>query len=158
MPNTIDCAIRELRLDDLPRVMAIENAVHLSPWSEAIFASCFTTRHISRVVENRHGELLAYAILSVAGGEAELLNIAVASQTQGQGLARGLLDELVATIVGQADSVFLEVRESNLRAQNLYEHYGFNQVGVRPNYYPGPNGGREDAWIYALPLADNHLP
>lgn len=68
---------------------------------------------------------------------------------QGQGLGRHILSYMLdrAKCLG-ADVVFLEVRESNRRAYNLYCSAGFNEVGRRVRYYPA-HEGREDALIMA---------
>ena len=51
----------------------------------------------------------------------------------------------------RAERVFLEVRPSNTAAIALYDSAGFNEIGKRPNYYPGPRG-REDAIVMAMEL------
>jgi ribosomal-protein-alanine N-acetyltransferase len=53
----------------------------------------------------------------------------------------------------RSHQIFLEVRQSNLVAQRLYESNGFNRLGVRHGYYPD-RGGREDAIIYAKHLTN----
>jgi ribosomal-protein-alanine N-acetyltransferase len=77
--------------------------------------------------------------------EAHITNIAVRREYQGKGLG-GLL--LIATVdlarEHQASFLTLEVRVSNLVAQNLYTRYGFNKTGVRRGYYLD---NREDAII-----------
>ena len=52
-----------------------------------------------------------------------------------------------------AERVFLEVRPSNTHAIALYDTMGFNEIGRRPNYYPGKRG-REDALVMAIELLD----
>ena len=85
--------------------------------------------------------------------EMHLLNLTVAPAWQHRGLARGLLDALVVDC--RADGalwLWLEVRESNLRAREVYRRYGFAQVGWRRGYYPAAAGRREDACVMRLPL------
>jgi [ribosomal protein S18]-alanine N-acetyltransferase len=67
--------------------------------------------------------------------EREILNIAVAPAFRRRGVARGLLSGLIRTWRGK---VFLEVRESNGAAQGLYKSLGFQQVGIRREYYASP--------------------
>ena len=83
--------------------------------------------------------------------ESELLNIGVDPRFQQRGVAKAFLTEILTQLKGQADAMFLEVRLSNHKAIALYEGLGFNQVGVRPNYYNTARG-REDALIYAIEL------
>ena len=72
---------------------------------------------------------------------------------QGQGWARVMLDALTLWSRGQgAQWLWLEVRISNYRAQQIYERYGYRRVGQRKNYYPATHGKREDAVVMSLKL------
>jgi ribosomal-protein-alanine N-acetyltransferase len=71
----------------------------------------------------------------VAEDERELLNLAVAPEFRRQGVGRDLLAALLAEAPG---SIFLEVRESNQAARNIYKSMGFQEVGSRPGYYEEP--------------------
>jgi len=91
-------------------------------------------------------------VLSVAAGEAHLLNVCVAPRLQGEGHGRRLMKRLIDLARWhQAQRIFLEVRPSNPRAIRLYHDLGFNEIGRRPNYYPARQG-REDALVLALEL------
>ncbi len=97
-------------------------------------------------------EPIGYGILSVAAGEAHVLNVCVAPEHQGRGLGRRLLGRLLDLARWhRVERVFLEVRPSNPVAIGLYERAGFNEIGRRPNYYPA-KGGREDAIVMAMEL------
>jgi ribosomal-protein-alanine N-acetyltransferase len=103
-------------------------------------------------VLERAGEVIGYGVLSVAGGEAHVLNICVAPAEQGRGLGRRILARLLDLARWHhAERVFLEVRPSNTAAVALYHSSGFNEIGRRPNYYPGKRG-REDALVMAIEL------
>ena len=98
------------------------------------------------------GELIGYGIMSTGAGEAHILNLCVGSAFQGQGLGRALLTRLLEEAGSlRVDTVFLEVRPSNVPAVTLYESMGFNCIGTRKDYYPAKYG-REDATILALTL------
>ena len=71
----------------------------------------------------------------LADGESEVLNLAVAPEFRRQGIARDLVAALVAEDPGK---VYLEVRESNQAALNLYKSMGFEEVGKRQKYYETP--------------------
>jgi len=140
--------------DDLPSVLAIESAVHAHPWNRALFENCLATGNHTYVVDSEtRKQVVGYAVVSSGGGEAEILNIATAEKFQGCGVASQLLTHILQQFTGKADNLFLEVRESNLAAQQLYEKFEFNQVGVRPKYYPPDKSSKstawEDAFIYA---------
>jgi len=140
-----------MNADDIPAVMAIEKSVHLAPWTEGIFRDCLRVAYHCEVLEN-DGEVLGYIVLSVTAGEAHLFNVCVHGDYQGKGLGRALVNRAIEVArIREADSMFLEVRPSNRNALHLYDAMGFNEVGVRKDYYPSANG-REDALILALPL------
>ena len=90
--------------------------------------------------------------MSVASGECHILNLCIQPQAQGIGLGGRLLEYLLDVArMHSADTAFLEVRPSNDTAKNLYLNSGFNEVGMRRNYYPARDG-REDAIIMAYSL------
>lgn len=136
---------------DVPAVTAIEEAVYSHGWNAGIFHDCLRV-HYSCWVMELDGELIGYGILSVAAGEAHILNIAVADRCQGRGYGRAFMHFLLDTSREHgAQEAFLEVRPSNRAATHLYDSLGFHQVGLRHDYYPAVRG-REDAIIMALLL------
>lgn len=136
----------------LPQIMPIEKLAYTHPWSEGIFNDCLKVGYSAWVVTNTLGEVAAYALMSMAVGEAHILNICVAPEQQRKGLASFLLKHLqmVARAAG-VTLMLLEVRRSNTAAQQLYENFGFRRIGERRGYYP-THGGREDAFVLALDL------
>ncbi|EGW21273.1 ribosomal protein S18-alanine N-acetyltransferase [Methylobacter tundripaludum] len=139
--------LRKMRSSDLPGVMTIERASYQFPWEEDIFRDCFRANYSCWVCEEQD-TVLGYSILSMAVGEAHVLNICVAPAEQGQGIGRKMLENLVEIARGQAETMFLEVRPSNTVAIALYEDMGFNEIGIRKGYYQSENG-REDAIMLA---------
>jgi ribosomal-protein-alanine acetyltransferase len=88
------------------------------------------------LVAQAEGRVIGFIVTRrVAGGEHELLNLAVSEPFRRQGVAQRLYFEAIEHIEGQ---MFLEVRESNLAARALYERLGFQAAGVRPGYYENP--------------------
>ncbi|MGR9013668.1 MAG: ribosomal protein S18-alanine N-acetyltransferase [Gammaproteobacteria bacterium] len=142
--------LRKMRSSDLPGVLAIERANYHSPWGEDIFRDCFKANYSCWVCEE-NDTVLGYSILAMAVGEAHILNICVAAAEQGQGIGRKMLENLIETARGRAETMFLEVRPSNTVAIALYEKMGFNEIGVRKGYYPAENG-REDALMLAMQI------
>ena len=142
---------RPMREEDLDAVMAIEPRAYAHPWTRAIFKDCLRVGYNCWLYE-REGDILAYGVMSVAVGEAHILNLTVRPESQGQGLGRKLLEHFLNLARRHnADLVLLEVRPSNTAALALYSGMGFNEIGVRKGYYPGPSG-REDALVLALNL------
>ncbi|MCL7421032.1 MAG: ribosomal protein S18-alanine N-acetyltransferase [Methylobacter sp.] len=153
-PDSVDrkdlMRIRRMTLSDLPGVITVERKSYEFPWGEDIFRDCFRARYECWVCEEQD-KVLGYCIASIAVGEAHVLNICVDPAEQGQGIGRKLLENLIETARGRAETVFLEVRPSNTVAIALYENLGFNEIGIRKDYYPAENG-REDALMLALEL------
>ena len=102
------------------------------------------------VAEDREGNVLGYAGLHVVLDEGYIDNVAVRSDSRGQGVASALLG--VYCRFGQAHLAFLtlEVRAGNRPAIQLYLKHGFEQVGRRKNYYRQPT---EDAIIMTKEFA-----
>lgn len=101
------------------------------------------------VFHNRDGFVLA----RIAGGEAEILTLAVAPHARGQGLGRALLQAAIIWAEGQgADAMFLEVGADNPHALALYAGLGFAKVGMRKGYYASAISTGGDALVLRLPL------
>lgn len=141
-----------MQASHLPQVMLIERACYTHPWTLGIFEDCLRVGYSAWVVSDRRGAVLGYALMTMAAGEAHILNICVAPAQQRQGIAGFLLRHLM--MIARAASVslmLLEVRVSNLAAQQLYAGFGFHKIGERRGYYPA-HQGREDALVLALTL------
>jgi ribosomal-protein-alanine N-acetyltransferase len=142
---------RRMRMADLAEVAGLEKSLYAFPWSLGNFRDsvgagydCWTVTHGDSVI--------GYAVLMIALDEAHLLNFAVAAEWQNQGIGRGFLKHLV-DVARQAacQIIYLEVRPSNLAARHLYRKSGFQQIAIRPEYYPAVHG-REDALFLGLSL------
>lgn len=143
--------MRPMKQADVDVVSEIEKRAYPFPWTPGIFRDCLRAGHQCWVLE-AGTKLLGYGVLSAAAGEAHILNVCIAPEYQGRGHGRRLLTRLVDLARWHhAHQVFLEVRPSNPRAINLYRDYGFNEIGLRPNYYPAEKG-REDAIVMAMEL------
>lgn len=137
--------------NDIEAVSLIEKRAYPFPWSPGIFRDCLRAGHHCWVLESPT-VLLGYGVLSAAAGEAHLLNLCIAPEHQGRGHGRRLLARMVDLARWQrATQVFLEVRPSNPHAVRMYLDFGFNEIGLRPNYYPAAKG-REDAIVMAMEL------
>lgn len=143
-------SFRPLDARDIASVMALESQVQTHPWRRSSYEDCLDGRHHCWLAEV-DGELVGFVVVAWAGGDGELLNIAVAPQRQRQGVGECLLSLAVALVKPRASMLFLEVRLSNRNAIQFYEREQFFEVGHRPNYYPSTRG-REDALILARQL------
>ncbi|MDC8756220.1 ribosomal protein S18-alanine N-acetyltransferase [Janthinobacterium fluminis] len=139
--------------DDLAEVVALEACVYPHPWSRGNFVDSLASGYQAWVLRDRDGTLLGYFLLMAIVDEAHLLNVAVSAAIQGQGLGRFLLNQAVACARGLGmESVLLEVRPSNTRALEIYQRYGFSQIGRRKAYYPAADQQREDAIVMRLDI------
>jgi len=138
--------------DDLNDVISIEEEVYPYPWTRGIFYDCLNVGYLCWIFEI-NGKIIAYSVMSVAAGEAHLLTIVVPTNEQGKGYGKKMLNEMIQHAVNDnASTMYLEVRTSNKAAIELYHQRGFNELGIRDNYYPAESG-REDALILALDLS-----
>lgn len=141
-------------MDDgcLQQVLDIEHRAYAFPWTEGIFRDCLKVGYSAWVVSSPADEVLAYALMSMAVGEAHILNLCVEPAYHQQGLGRFLLGHLQRLARGAGmDLMLLEVRKSNAAAIALYRGMGFETLGVRKGYYPAHQGS-EDALLLGFTL------
>ncbi|MCO5977118.1 ribosomal protein S18-alanine N-acetyltransferase [Ideonella oryzae] len=142
-----------MTVSDLDEVVAIEHQAYAFPWTRGNFIDSLAVGHPAWLLRGpADGALWGYYVAMGGVEEMHLLNITVAPAQQGQGHARRMLDHLgrLAHATG-ALQLWLEVRESNARARQLYERNSFVAVGRRKAYYPAVQG-REDAVVMCRPV------
>jgi ribosomal-protein-alanine N-acetyltransferase len=138
--------LRPMQEADLPRIHRIELASYDYPWTPGNFADSLHAGY-SMWVREAEGEIIGYYVLMAAAGEAHLLNLTIAPAWRRHGLGRDLLEHCLARACDhKAETIFLEVRVSNVAAIGLYHSSGFVDLAVRRAYYPA-RVGREDALI-----------
>ena len=142
---------RPMKSGDIDMVYAIEAESYAFPWSKNIFFECLQAGYSCWMLW-KNDEMIGYVILALAVNEGHILNICTAPSHRRQGYGRELLRFMIdRALTGGARKIFLEVQKSNHDAIQLYLSQGFNNVGVRKNYYP-THSGREDAFVMARPL------
>ncbi len=143
---------RTLAHDDLAEVHRIEEAVSPDPWSAALFADELAGNRDDRhwLVAEVDGLVVGFGGLLFVADEAHIMNLAVAPESQRQGVAAGLVARLMVAAGDRgAIAATLEVRSSNEPALGLYHRFGFAEAGQRPRYYPDG----EDAvimWVHHI--------
>ncbi|KZZ21640.1 hypothetical protein A3752_00975 [Oleiphilus sp. HI0081] len=151
MSKLTSISFRDLCKADLDAVLNIERRAYPLPWSQKMLETSLGKDDCFGV--ERAGVLIGYAFVSYVLDEAHLLNICIDPAYARKGFGRKLLQYTVSkAIQKQANVFFLEVRESNRQAIDLYFSEGFNEVGVRPNYYPAAQG-KENAVLMTLELS-----
>jgi [ribosomal protein S18]-alanine N-acetyltransferase len=143
--------IRPMEPEDIDAIMAVEQEIHISPWTRGNFIDSMQAGYSCWVFERNH-EMVGYAVFMIVPEEAHLLNISISRPFHGQGLGRELLAHLIGVARShRAQTMFLEMRVSNVAARRLYDGFGFNEISIRRGYYPAKNG-REDAVLMGLAL------
>lgn len=147
----VDVFVRNMTHEDLADVSDMERRSYDFPWSHGVFRDCLLAGYHCIVLE-RDERPIGYGILSVAAGEAHILNLCVDPGFRAHGYGERLLDEMLTMARGaDVNEIFLEVRPSNEAALALYRKKGFHQVASRPSYYQATDG-REDAAVLARKL------
>jgi ribosomal-protein-alanine N-acetyltransferase len=142
--------IRRARAADAPRMHGLERSCFSDPWSEQSFREAVESPWSFALLAEAGDTLLGYLVGRDVAGSGEVLNLATDPVRRREGIARALLVAGLAEL-GQrgASEVFLEVRMSNVAAQQLYKAAGFRPVGMRAGYYRKPS---EDALVLRLGL------
>jgi ribosomal-protein-alanine N-acetyltransferase len=136
---------------DIAEILAIEQTAYTHPWTAVLFEDCLRVGYCCWVM-HRDDAIIAYGIMSIGAGECHILNLCVKPEMQNHGYGSAMLEHLLDIARSHnVETAFLEVRPSNRHAIRMYEKAGFNEVGVRSNYYPAVKG-REDAVILARSL------
>ena len=143
--------IRRLIYADLPHVIAIERRSFPTPWSLAMFVLELSKPSGICLAALDGDRLVAYCVCSRYDTVWHLMNIAVDPERRREGIAAALLARLFDEADKPGEQYTLEVRPSNLAARHLYRKLGFQQIAIRPEYYPAVSG-REDALFLGLTL------
>ena len=137
--------IELMTADHVPQIAELEKICFNDPWSEKSIASELDNRLSLWLVAMDGDRVAGYVGSQSVLGETDMMNIAVHPDFRRRGIAEELVMKLVEELKVRGNhSLMLEVRVSNDPARNLYEKLGFQQVGLRKNYYRNP---KEDALI-----------
>ena len=129
----------------MAQVAGLEKLCFSDPWSENSIASELCNPLSMWLVAEAAGTVVGYVGSQTVMDETDMMNIAVHPDCRRQGIAAALVNALVASLQDMGShSLTLEVRASNAPAKALYGTLGFQQVGLRRNYYHNP---KEDALI-----------
>ncbi len=132
--------IRQIKEKDLAQVCAIEAATFSDAWTMQSFEETMQNPESCLFVAVDDEEnVLGYCCLYTAADEGEIVNVAVADKERRLGIGYDLVSALMCEGSRRGVTFFyLEVRESNLPAQKLYEKLGFKAAGLRKNFYQKP--------------------
>jgi len=141
--------IRRMTLEDLPAVISLDKLSFSLPWPERSFRFELTENSASRCwVAEMDGKIVGMIVAWLLVDEAHIATLATHPDHRGQGIARNLLMYALRYMSKEgAVTSFLEVRESNIPAQEMYRKFGYEEVGRRKRYYKDTN---EDAILMTL--------
>jgi len=147
----VPASVRSMSHDDLSQVSDIERRSYDFPWSHGVFRDCLLAGY-NCIVLQRGDQIVGYSVLSVAAGEAHILNLCVDPLFRRLGFGDRLLEAILARArLAEVNEIFLEVRPSNAAALSLYRKKDFRHIADRPAYYQAADG-REDAAVLRLKL------
>jgi ribosomal-protein-alanine N-acetyltransferase len=142
----------KIREEHVPLLMEIEEEAYPEPWTEGMFRQEVESPVSQFFVTFLGGRIVGYIGYWEGVEEAHITSVTVRKEFRGRGYGR---DELAFALDHAAKrgllEAALEVRASNIPAQNLYKSMGFRQIGVRRKYYAGTG---EDAWVMVLSLTN----
>lgn len=144
-------SFRLMKLSDIDDILVIERSSFATPWSrQAFFNELTSNQHAHYLVLEYNQKIVGYCGIWVVFDEAHITNIAVLPGYRGKKLGEALLQQVINfTKAMEAKTISLEVRVSNNIAQNLYKKYGFQNGGIRKNYYVD---NQEDALVMWVKL------
>lgn len=143
---TINITISEK--PDVAALVELHAASFQPSWKESDFNGMFMIAHTVAFVAQE-----GFAVVRLIAGEAEILTFAVNPQARRRGIGGALIASLKEWLkTNKAETVFLEVRQSNLPAINMYVKAEFTSISERKDYYSNPDGSRESAIVMRLAL------
>lgn len=142
--------IRRMTVEDCEQVAEIEAVSFSMPWSLQAFKETVSLPGYRYLVAEEDGRILGYCGFLCVLEEAEIPNVCVSAEVRGRGIGKALMTALEqeAKTVG-ASVLYLEVRQSNVPARKLYSSAGFEEIGLRKNFYEQP---KEDAILMSKTL------
>lgn len=143
-----------LRVKHLPSVLSIEKASFEFPWSEEDFTRCLEPKNrIGMVAETEiDEEIVGFMIYELQTDQIHILNFCVRSDHRRQGVGRQMVEKLVGKLSRQRrNRIVLEIRETNLAAQNFFKAQNFRAVSLLHDYF---DDSTEDAYVMVHRLGE----
>ncbi len=138
-----------LKKEDADKIVELYNGDFLDGWSQKMLEDAFLTQRFLALGIKIEQKLVGVITSSTTLFDADIESVFVKKEYRKQGLASVLIQGLEKALIDKnIEKIFLEVRTSNLPAQNLYIKNGFNKINVRKSYY----SDGEDAVVMAKEL------
>ncbi|MBV7509314.1 ribosomal protein S18-alanine N-acetyltransferase [Bacillus sp. sid0103] len=142
---------RNMREEDIDQILEVEHASFTTPWSrEAFYNELHNNRFAVYIVLEENNKILGYCGAWIVIDEAHVTNVAILPEYRGRRLGEAILTKMMSTAREMgAKTMTLEVRVSNHVAQSLYRKLGFQNGGIRKNYY---SDNQEDGLVMWVKL------
>lgn len=137
--------IRPMTMDDVDEVYMVEEDCFVDPWSKESIRKDLKNNLARYLVAQLDDKIVGYVGIWFVVDEGHITNVAVHSDYRGKKIGDKLVKEMIELCKeNNIVAMTLEVRASNIVAQNLYRKYGFKMGGIRKEYY---SDNKEDAII-----------
>lgn len=149
----MEIEISKLTNDDLDGIYEVEKDSFPIPWPISSFKEELNNILATYLVAKAENKIVGYIGMWFVMDECHITNIAVHSKYRKNKIATKLINKLLALCKEhKTNYIMLEVRSSNIAAQNLYSKFGFTEEVIRKDYYKNPDNTREDAIVMSKEL------
>ena len=140
---------REMVEEDIPSVVTIEEESFTVPWTQEIFEHEMTGNNYAHyIVALENEEVIGHCGMWIVLDECHITNVAVLKRLRGYKIGEGLMRKAIALCKEMNVKLMtLEVRVSNVTAQNLYRKLDFQEGGIRKNYYSDDGEDALVMWV-----------
>nr|WP_312578816.1 ribosomal protein S18-alanine N-acetyltransferase [Sedimentibacter sp.] len=143
----MEVEVREIKFNDLDEIAEIEKICFSLPWSKELLSKELLNKMAYYQCATVNGTVVGYMGMWKICDEGHITNIAVLPEYRKKGIASKLISKMFDVCrCSEIKNITLEARESNLEAIRLYEKFGFESSGKRPNYYQRPNESAVIMW------------
>ena len=131
--------VRAMTADDIDQVVEIEEEAFSSPWTRKGFEESLAYDYSRFYVATNDKQVVGYIGTYCMFDDVDITNVAVRENCRRKGVANKLLEAVLGySLEKKLSYINLEVRPSNIPARKLYEKYGFEEIGIRKNFYTKP--------------------
>lgn len=131
--------VRVMTSDDIDQVIEIEEEAFSSPWTRKGFEESLSYDYSRFYVATNDKQVVGYIGTYCMFDDVDITNVAVRGNCRRKGVANKLLEAVLGySLEKKLSYINLEVRPSNIPARKLYEKYGFEEIGIRKNFYTKP--------------------
>ena len=140
---------REMGTGDISSVVEVEEEVFATPWTAEVFEHEMNGNDYAHyVVAEFEEKVIGHCGMWIVLDECHITNVAVRKHMQGNGIGEALMKEAIAVCrKKEVRLMTLEVRMTNTTAQNLYRKLGFQDGGIRKNYYADDHEDALVMWV-----------